>query len=185
MTRTKTLWRFFLAHQDPHQEAWFEAQARRGWHLAAPGLFGFRFAQGEPREDRYRIDYQSLRGERRAEYLALFRDAGWDFLGAAGNRYYFRARPEALSPEIHTDPESRRDRIRRELRILLLLGGINVWNTIILGGKLARDLLASGPFRAEIAVDWIFPPALVLMVAVTVLLAWCSWKLWRALKAEG
>jgi hypothetical protein len=109
MRRTRTLWRFFLAHQDARQEAWFEAQARQGWHLMRPGLFAFTFAAGDPCESTHRLDYQALRGDKRTEYLTLFRDAGWDFLGEKANRYYFRARPEALSPDIHSDPESRKD----------------------------------------------------------------------------
>ena len=144
MTRTRTLWRFFLAHQDRKQEAWFEDQARRGWHLVRPGLFGFTFEHGEPNESRFRLDDQMLRGEKRAEYLALFRDAGWDFLGESMNRYYFRARPEALSPEIHSDPESRKDRIRRELRLLGILLALNAWNAVLLGGKVLRELPWTG-----------------------------------------
>lgn len=186
MTRTKTHWRFFLAHQDPQQEAWFEQQAREGWHLQRPGLFGFTFEAGEPREDRYRIDYHALRGGKRAEYLALFRDAGWDFLGEKANRYYFRARSEALSPEIHSDPESRKDRIRRELRILGFLAALNAWNTVLLATKVLRELPWTGPRPAYMAlVDYVFPPVLLLTALATALLGWCCWKLVRALRAEA
>lgn len=112
-----TRWRYFFVHEDPKQEAWHEEQARRGLHLTRPGLFRFAFAEGEPREEKYRLDFRTLRGAAREEYLALFRDAGWEFLGQVANRYNFRARPEASSPEIFTDVESRRDYIRRQLRI--------------------------------------------------------------------
>ena len=184
MTQTKTLWRFFLAHQDARQEAWFEEEARKGWHLVRPGLFGFRFQQGEAGPCRYRIDYQMLRGEQRTEYLTLFRDAGWDFLGEAANRYYFRARPEALTPEIHTDPESRKDRIRRELRILGFLAALNAWNAFVLGTKAFRGGLFPGGHPAYMApVDWILPPTLVLTALAALLLGWCCWKLVKALRA--
>ena len=55
-TKTKTLWRFFLSHQDARQEAWLESLARQGWHLTSPGWLPFRFERGESRPDRYRLD---------------------------------------------------------------------------------------------------------------------------------
>jgi len=185
MTRTKTLWRFFLAHQDRKQEAWFEEQARKGWHLRRPGLFGFTFEEGQSREERFRIDYHALRGKKRAEYLALFRDSGWDFLGESANRYYFRARPEALSPEIFSDPESRRDRIRRELRILGFITALNAWNFLVLGTKVLRELPWTGGRPSYMApVDYVFPPLLVLLAVGVALLGWCCWQLLRALRQE-
>lgn len=184
MSRTKTLWRFFLAHQDSKQEAWFEEQARTGWHLRRPGLFGFTFEEGQPQEERYRIDYHALRGEKRAEYLALFREAGWTFLGESANRYYFRARPEALSPEILSDPESRKDRIRRELRILGFLAALNAWNTLVLGTKFFWEMTA-GSRPSYMEVDWILPSIITLTAMATILLSWCCWKLVRALRQEG
>jgi|GEM_PF-994338 len=185
MNPTKTLWRFFLAHQDSKQEGWLEEQARLGWHLIQPGLFGFTFRQGEPQEANYRLDYQILRSEKRVEYLALFRDAGWEFLGERVNRYYFRARPEALSPEIFSDPESQRDRIRRELRVLGFLLALNGWNTAFLGSKVLREFPWSGgrPILGHV-LDWIFPPALVLCAVVTLLLGWCVWQLVRAIRSK-
>jgi len=186
MTRTKTLWRFFLAHQDSKQEAWFEDQAQKGWHLIRPGLFGFTFAQGAPSESKYRLDYQILRGEKRAEYLALFEDAGWDFLGETVNRYYFRARAEALAPEIHSDPESRRERYRRELRILVFLAALNAWNAFILSTKVLRELPWTGGRPAYMApVDYILPPLLVIIASTALLLGWCAWKLRKAMRREG
>lgn len=176
MSRTKTFWRFFLAYQDQAQEAWLESQALRGWHLSKPGIFRYTFVQGESREDRYRMDYETLRGKRRAEYLTLFDDAGWDFLGEAINRYYFRARPNAFSPEVLSDPESRRARMRRELGLLGGVLAIAGWNTSISGAM----VLSGHGFPRE----WILPIA-VLVCALgvfTALTGWCVWKLARAMR---
>lgn len=145
MTMTRTLWRYFFVHQDPAQERWLDAQARRGLHLVKPGLFRFTFAQGAPSDARYRLDFQMLRGTARREYLALFDDAGWDFLGQVANRYYFRARPEALSPEILSDVESRKDRIRRQMRIAGAITALLVFQVAIAVSRLleARSAGAS------------------------------------------
>ena len=178
MSHTKTLWRLFLAYEDQKQETWLEAQASEGWHLSKPGMFRFTFGQGEPKSERYRMDYEMLRGEKRAEYLVLFQDAGWDFLGEVFNRYYFRARPEAFSPEIISDPESRRDRIRRELSLLGALLGITAWDTSLFGIMVLRDCSRQGDFR-----DWLIPLSLVLcaLLTLTLVMSWCVWKLVRAM----
>lgn len=186
MTRSRTLWRFFLAHQDRDQEALFEAQARQGWHLVRPGLVRFRFEQGEALASRYRLDYQMLRGESRRDYLMLFQDAGWDFLGERMNRYYFRARAEALSPEIHSDPESRRDRIHRELRLLGALLAISGWNASLLGFKVLTEHPWVGGRQGYLAPVDVFLPGVVLLFAITTLgLGWCVWKLAAALRTEA
>jgi hypothetical protein len=117
MPLVRNRWRYFFLDQDAEQETWLERQARRGLHLIRPGVFRFAFAQGKPREDKYRLDFQTLKGAARDEYLGLFRDGGWEFLGQVANRYYFRAGPGALSPEIFSDVASRKERIRRQMRI--------------------------------------------------------------------
>jgi hypothetical protein len=180
MTRTKSMWRFFLAYEDQKQEAWLEALALQGWNLSRPGLFRFIFTKGKPNTNRYRLDYEMLRGKQRDEYLVLFQDAGWDFLGEVTNRYYFKARSDAFSPEVFSDPESRRDRIRRELRLLGGILAIEGWNISILGAMGTRDFHRQDPFR-----DVLMPLGLGILLAllvVTVLTGWCVWKLARALK---
>jgi hypothetical protein len=173
-----TRWRYFLVYEDPKQEAWLEEQARRGLHLARPGLFRFAFIEDEPREEKYRLDFQTLRGAARAEYLALFRDAGWEFLGQVANRYYFRARPDASSPEIFTDVESRRDYIRRQMRIGALLTALLGMQVIVgvtqliqhLSGAVARMSLGASVLTTALA------------GAFFLLGVWCLWKLDRAVR---
>ena len=180
MTRKKSIWRLFLAYEDQNQEAWLEALAQQGWHLSRPGLFRFTFTQGEPSLNRYRLDYQMLRGRQRDEYLDLFRDAGWDLLGEVSNRYYFKARTDAFCPEVFSDPESRRDRIRRELRLLGGILAIEGWNLSILFGMGIRDFHRKDPFF-----DVLLPIGLATLLAlavVTVMTGWCVWKLARVLR---
>jgi hypothetical protein len=173
-------WRYFLVYQDRMQEAWLQAQARRGLHLARPGLFGFTFAQGEPRDEAYRIDFQTLRGHARDEYLGLFRDAGWDFLGQVANRYYFRARPDALSSEILTDAESRMDRIRRQMQVGAILTSGPAFLTSIGMSQLFRRLAAPGPHSS------IGAPILIITLAgaFTALGVWCLWQMEQVRKRE-
>lgn len=165
MTETTTRWRYFFAHEDSKQEAWLDAHARRGLRLVRPGLFTFTFAQAAPSDEKYRLDFQLLRGRARQEYLDLFGDAGWEFLGQVANRYYFRARPDALSPEIFSDAESRKDRIRRQMRV---------------GGAITSLLM----FQMSIGVSRLVEGAsnnvaLMTVVAAGAFACFGAWMLWQ------
>jgi hypothetical protein len=181
MTNTTTFWRYFFAHQDPAQERWLDAQARRGLHLVKPGLFRFTFAQGAPSDARYRLDFQMLRGEPRREYLALFNDAGWEFLGQVANRYYFRARPDALSPEILSDAESRRDRIRRQMQIAGALTALLTLQVAIGTARLLESLSSDGP-HGPTSVPIM---TIVLAGSFAVLGTWVLWQMQQAYKRQG
>jgi hypothetical protein len=183
-TSSKTFFRYFLAHQDARQEAWLESLARQGWHLASPGWVAFGFVRGESRRDRYRLDYQRLDHERRAEYLGLYRDAGWDFVGESFNRYYFRSSQDSMSPEIFSDAESRNDRIRRELRIIVLLFGINAWNTIWMTLMLLRRPIPSPGTLASVW-GWIEAGALAVALTAAGLLGYCALRLFQALRTRA
>lgn len=176
MSLTAIRWRYFLAYQDSRQEAWLEEQARRGLHLVRPGLFRFTFTQGEPREEKYRLDFQTLRGAAREEYLGLFRDAGWEFLGQVANRYYFRARPDALSPEIFSDAESRRDRIRRQMRFAGLVTALLCLQLSIGVSQLLQRTDSASRGTSVLTV--------VLAGAFVLLGIWCIWQMERAYKRE-
>lgn len=172
---TTNRWRYFFVYEDPKQEAWLEEQARRGLHLIRPGLFRFAFVQGEPREEKYRLDFQTLRGTAREEYLALFRDAGWEFLGQVANRYYFRARPDALTPEIFTDVDSRKERIRRQMRfagvVTALLG---LQTSIGVSRLLEMDTTSNVPLLVILLAGSFFCLGI-----------WCLWQMEQAYKRES
>ena len=176
MTTTIKRWRYFLAHQDFVQQAWLEEQARRGWHLARPGLFRFAFTQGEPSQEKYRLDFQLLRGDARTEYLALFREAGCDFIGQVANLYYFRARPDAFSPEIFSDVASRRDRIRRQMQFVAPVTALLALQTSLIGTRL---LSALGGEASSMS------PAMLGAIGLatagfTGFGAWCIWRMNQA-----
>jgi hypothetical protein len=178
MSLTTIRWRYFFAHEDPKQEAWLEEQARRGLHLTRPGLFRFTFAEGEPREEKYRLDFQMLRGAARAEYLGLFRDAGWEFLGQVANRYYFRARPDAMSPEIFSDADSRKERIRRQMRIAGVITAILALQLSMAATQVLK-WFAGESTRSSIGAPMV---TLILAGAFTALGVWCIWQMEQAYK---
>jgi len=121
MKETKRLFRWFWAWNDEQEEAWLKEQARDGWHLVTPGVFGrYTFERGVPRNDVYRLDYKTT-GKDMEEYLQLFSDAGWEHLGYMGGWQYFRTTAEeGEDPEIYTDNASKVQKYQRLLLFLVI-----------------------------------------------------------------
>ena len=116
----------------------------------------------------------------REDYLALFRDAGWEFLGQVANRYYFRAGPHASSPEIFSDVESRRERIRRQMRLCAILTGLLAFYTSMgvtqilsrLAGQSTRNSMGGSVLTAIVG------------GAGALLGVWCLWQMEQAWKRQ-
>jgi hypothetical protein len=107
-TETKQVFRWLWPWGDEALERWLGEMSLRGWHLGAPGCLFYTFHAGEPAQWTYRTDYRILAREDREEYLGLFRDAGWEFVGEAGGWYIFRTSASGrATPEIFSDRASR------------------------------------------------------------------------------
>jgi hypothetical protein len=121
---TKRVFRLFFVWQDEAEERWLEQQEREGWRLVRPGPL-YRFEQSAPAEVRYRLDYRSRMPGGQQEYLDLFRDAGWQWVGRFGGWQYFRAgSPEA--PEIFTDVSSKMQKYKQLLALLMVVLLVNL-----------------------------------------------------------
>lgn len=121
-------WRWFFAWQDDKEEQWLREMALAGWHFRDVSPFGkYTFEQGAPRNDVYRLDF-FRRDMNKAEYLQLFQDAGWAYVGELSRWQYFRKTvaddldPAASDlPDIFSDNESKAAKYRRILLILVAL----------------------------------------------------------------
>jgi hypothetical protein len=132
MMEETTLCRFkwFWAWQDHEEEAWLRKMAQQGWHLSSFFPTIYTFARGEPRDDIYRLDYINLKKADFDEYLQLFLDAGWEFVGGMSGWQYFRKPFEAGDvPEIHTDAPSKIQKYRRLLGYLIMF--LPIWVVIL------------------------------------------------------
>lgn len=119
---TKSILHWFWVWQDEKEEAWLQEMARQGWHLKGIGAFGtYKLAAGEPREMAYRLDFFTD-SKNKANYLKIFDDAGWEYIGEFGSWQYFR-KPiqDGEVPEIFTDNESKIVKYGRILTILIVL----------------------------------------------------------------
>ena len=115
--------KWFWAWQDEAEEAWLEEMSQQGWHLSSVGIpTVYDFESGEPADIVYRLDYRSHFKMEKEDYLQLFRDAGWEYVGEMSGWHYFRkgAQPgEEL--EIYTDAESKISKYQRLLAFLAIL----------------------------------------------------------------
>jgi len=114
--------KLFWAWEDEKEEAWLSQMAAQGFHLVSPNPFGYyTFCQGEPRQVAYRLDYATSKYNT-AEYYQLFQDAGWEHVGQMGGWQYWR-KPVGSGeevPEIYTDNESKVQKYRRLLGVLII-----------------------------------------------------------------
>ncbi len=109
--------RWFWPWQDQQEEEWLQEMARTGWHLrTSDGVGLYTFAKGEPAEVVYRLDYTHLQKNEKAQYLQLFQDADWEYVGEMNGWQYFRKPVTAgQTAEIFTDSESKIQKYRRFL----------------------------------------------------------------------
>jgi hypothetical protein len=157
--RTKTVFRVYFAWQDEEEERWLEKMARDGWHLKGGRIF-YRFAAGPPKKVRYRLDFRRS-GTTNADYVQLFRDAGWEHVSAFGHWHCFRTEDQG-APEVFTDPESLIARHRRVIRLLVMLMGVNI---VIMATAVAHP-------RAGVS-----DLARLLQLSVVCLLGWGVWRI--------
>jgi hypothetical protein len=136
MKTTLTKYKLFWPWQDEKEEAWLEDMSARGYHLSRVGLpYTYRFNKGEPRQYTYRMDYMYLDKKKTMEYLQVFQDAGWEYLGEMSNwRYWRKPVGAGETAEIFTDNESKIKKYQRVtlflgfMLLILLMFGINLFS---------------------------------------------------------
>ncbi|MFC1945500.1 DUF2812 domain-containing protein [Chloroflexota bacterium] len=128
--------KWFWPWQDEQEEAWLMSMSQKGWHLSSVGLpCIYRFLAGEKRDYVYRLDYPIYKKRDQQDYLQLFSDAGWEYLGkTSGWAHYFRKEVgEGETLEIFTDVESKIAKYKRVLTYVAYITVIyivflnNVW----------------------------------------------------------
>jgi len=127
--------RWFWPWQDEKEEAWLEKMSQEGLHLKSVQLpCIYYFDTGQPRQFAYRLDYIATDKDKMQEYLQIFQDAGWEYLGEMSNwRYWRKLVAPGETPEIFTDIESKLRKYRRLLGYMgfflffLVFMGLNIF----------------------------------------------------------
>ena len=135
MDATVNKFRWFWAWDDEKEEEWLGEMSSKGLHLVSvrfPGVY--KFDSGKPGDYVYRLDYQTFYKKDREEYLQLFRDAGWEYLGQMAAWQYFRKEAkQGETPEIFTDNDSKIAKYRRVVSYICffyIFLGILLWSQI-------------------------------------------------------
>ncbi|PKN91685.1 MAG: hypothetical protein CVU44_17370 [Chloroflexi bacterium HGW-Chloroflexi-6] len=138
---TMKQFRWFWAWDDEKEETWLREMAQKGWHFQSVTLPGnYTFEQGEPRDDVYRLDHFVDNKNSKADYLQLFMDAGWDYMGEMNGWQYFRKTAvNGVIPEIFTDNESKAKKYQRIMLYLVIFLPIYI-NAINLVSKRTSTL---------------------------------------------
>ena len=112
--------KWFWVWQDEAEERWLGQMSKEGYHLISvsfPCIYTFR--KDEPHDYTYRLDYRLMRKNDEQEYLQLFEDSGWKYLGNMYAWQYFRKENKVDEiDEIYTDNQSKRAKYRRVLYCL-------------------------------------------------------------------
>lgn len=129
----KTRW--FWAWEDDREEQWLREMSLQGNHMKKvvfPGIYTFE--TGAPKDYAYRLDYAPENFNE--NYLTLFRDAGWSYLGNLNYWHYFRKEVAGNEiPEIFTDFDSRAKKYRQLIAMLSALMPLMVINVINCGSR--------------------------------------------------
>lgn len=142
--------KWFWPWQDEKEEAWLRSLSQNGWHLVSVGLpCIYTFRTGEPRDYVYRLDYQIHKNKDRQDYLQLFSDAGWEYLGQMSAWHYFRKEAvEGAVQEIFTDIESKVAKYKRVLSYLII---ILFWIAVF-----SHNVWGSSPYSWWIIIQIVF-----------------------------
>lgn len=133
MKRNKWFWPW----QDEKEEIWLGEMSREGWHLQSVRLLCcYTFEKGDPASYVYRLDFFLSEKSTFPEYLQIFQDAGWEYLGELSNwRYWRKLAAGSESPEIYTDRESKLKKYKRLLGFMAFF----LFFLIFMGSNLFRN----------------------------------------------
>lgn len=171
---TKTVVRMLMPWNDEKEERWLAEQERSGWHLKAVRGFGYTFERASPADVAYRLDFHAGHRSDLQEYLALFKDSGWEHAGTLGHWHYFRQGVvDGKVPEIYTDPESR---VAKYKRVIALMGVMLVILAAVIATKWP---VAGGAEDRWRLVDKFYASAFFLKLAAMAFLLYAIAKLAR------
>jgi hypothetical protein len=142
-------WRFLFNWQEEKKTEWLQAMARQGWLLEKVRPFHYIFRRSEPADMIYRLDYIRLYGKKWQEYLTLFRDAGWEYVGGFARwRYFRKPNRSGETQEIYTDAVGQIEKYKRFTRVILAVLIITIINLLqTFHPNNPGRLILIGPFR--------------------------------------
>lgn len=119
MRDTKIKLAFFTIPEYEKEQDWLRKQHNNGWKLISATVpCIYTFEKCEPEDVVYQLDYNPDGIQRKAEYVQMFKDCGWEYIGDMVGYSYFRKPVREMNgeEEIFCDDESKLDMARRVFR---------------------------------------------------------------------
>lgn len=113
----KNCFRLYSIWQEDREMEWLRQMSLKGWHLISVCIFVYTFEKGEPMDIHYYGDFKSINKRDVAEYLDIFKDAGWKYICRQGNWFYFSSPADNKYKEVYSDNQSRLGKYRMLLLI--------------------------------------------------------------------
>jgi len=131
---SKVIRKWFWVWQQEQERAFLEEMSRKGLRLARIALGKYTFEEDSPRKMIYQMDFRGLDGKvDEKDYLQIYADSGWDYIGKAEGWYYFsQEHVEGVEASIFNDNASQAKVYQRLLVFLLLTGFPLYYQTLFL-----------------------------------------------------
>ena len=154
--QSNRVFKWFWPWQDQEEERWLRQMSLEGRHLLSKSLAWYTFAEGEPADVVYRLDFPPKSGGELPEYIEFFRGAGWEYLGKLSSWHYYRQPVTGDQPaELYTDNQSKIERYRRVLAALLFPSALSMAPGLAAMKKFGRHPQWFVVLYAAIFVVWI------------------------------
>lgn len=134
---------WFWAWDDEKEEKWLRQFSHNGWHFQSVSFPGFyTFAQSDPIDYVYRLDYFTNRKDM-SNYLQLFADANWDYMGEMNGWQYFRQEAvKGKASEIYTDNESKAKKYQQIMLLLIIIFPVFLNSIFLISQRTANDIIS-------------------------------------------
>ncbi|MFC5467466.1 DUF2812 domain-containing protein [Cohnella suwonensis] len=107
------------------EEAYLDRVSGEGLHLEKAGAVRSTFVRDGSVRYVYRLDYQTgiTPREKKEEYVALYRDAGWEYVSSYGAMWHYFRRPRepGETPSLYSDKESLAAHYRKTQAVMTLV----------------------------------------------------------------
>lgn len=156
-------------------ENWLERMAAEGWHINHFRQWNsiiMTFQLGKPKQYRFVYDPQI---SPRKEYIATYKQFGWEYLGRMASAHFWRMEYEGERPQAFSDQEGLVDRNRRNIIAVSVSFFIFLAAVIAIGMALgfASDSLSAGD-KTQLIIAGFFFGVISLALGYIMFLMWKS-----------
>jgi len=111
--------KFYISEFD-QEGSWLSFMHKEGWKFLSTDGFHYRFERTEKEDWCYQLDYKE-NGVAEEEYIRMYQDFGWEYVGQFNNWCYFRKKDtKGTESSLFSDRETKLEFCKRILRGQLL-----------------------------------------------------------------